>query len=104
LTAKRAIQFAMFILILVGLCGLSTWASYAYLSENVILEAAAIALSWGVILLILYIGFKNLTGNGGDKRLSFKQQSHNKLIVIFPILAKICAFHNSLDFKAHLLI
>jgi len=59
-TAERAIQFAMFILILVGLCGLSAWASYTYLSENVILEAAAIALSWGVILLILYIGFKKL--------------------------------------------
>ncbi|MEM1563439.1 MAG: hypothetical protein QW161_02035 [Candidatus Bathyarchaeia archaeon] len=60
MTAERAIQFAMFILILVGLCGLSAWASYAYLSENVILEAAAIALSWGVILLILYVGFKKL--------------------------------------------
>jgi len=60
LTAERAIQFAMFILILVGLCGLSAWASYTYLSENVILEAAAIALSWGVILLILYVGFKKL--------------------------------------------
>jgi TRAP-type C4-dicarboxylate transport system permease small subunit len=60
MTAERAIQFAMFILILVGLCGLSAWASYTYLSENVILEAAAIALSWGVILLILYIGFKKL--------------------------------------------
>jgi len=60
LTAERAIQFAMFILILVGLCGLSAWASYTYLSGNVILEAAAIALSWGVILLILYIGFKRL--------------------------------------------
>jgi len=59
-TAERAIQFAMFILILVGLCGLSAWASYTYLSENVILETAAIALSWGVILLILYIGFKKL--------------------------------------------
>lgn len=59
-TAERAIQFAMFILILVGLCALSAWASYTYLSENVILEASAIALSWGVILLILYIGFKKL--------------------------------------------
>jgi hypothetical protein len=59
-TAERVIQFAMFILILVGLCGLSAWASCAYLSGNVILEAAAIALSWGVILLILYIGFKKL--------------------------------------------
>ena len=60
MTGERTIQFAMFILILVGLCGLSAWASYTYLSENVILEVAAIALSWGVILLILYIGFKTL--------------------------------------------
>jgi hypothetical protein len=50
----------MFVLILVGLCGLSAWASYTHLGGNVILEAAAIALSWGVILLILYIGFKRL--------------------------------------------
>ena len=60
MTAERAIQFAMFVLILVGLCGLSAWASYTHLGGNVILEAAAIALSWGVILLILYIGFKRL--------------------------------------------
>ncbi len=61
MTAERAIQCATFLLILVGLCGLSTWASYTYLSDaHVILEAAAIALSWGVILLILYVGFKKL--------------------------------------------
>jgi hypothetical protein len=50
----------MFILILVGLCSISAWASYAYLSDNLILEVAGIALSWGVILLILYLGFKKL--------------------------------------------
>ena len=61
MTAERAIQCATFILILVGLCGLSAWAVYTYLSEaHVILEVAAIALSWGVILLILYVGFKKL--------------------------------------------
>ncbi|MBX5320631.1 MAG: hypothetical protein QHH12_00895 [Candidatus Bathyarchaeota archaeon] len=61
LTGERAIQCATFILILVGLCGLSAWASYTFLSEtNIILEAAAIALSWGVILLILYVSFKKL--------------------------------------------
>lgn len=58
---ERAIQCATFILILVGLCGLSAWASYTYLSEaNIILEAAATALNWRVILLILYISFKKL--------------------------------------------
>jgi hypothetical protein len=43
-----------------GLCGVSAWASYTYLSENLVLEIAGIALSWGVILLILYLGFKYL--------------------------------------------
>jgi len=51
----------MFILLLVGLCGVSAWASYSYLSDNLILEAAGIALSWGVILSILYLGFKKLS-------------------------------------------
>ena len=63
MAAERAIQFAMFILILVGLCGMSAWASYSYLSDNLILETASIALSWGVVLLILYLGFKKLDWN-----------------------------------------
>jgi hypothetical protein len=50
----------MFVLILVGLCAISAWASYSYLSENLILEVASIALSWGVILSILYVGFRQL--------------------------------------------
>ena len=60
MAAERAIQFAMFILLLIGLCGISAWASYSYLSETLILEVAGIALSWGVILLVLYLGFKKL--------------------------------------------
>jgi hypothetical protein len=60
MTTERGIHFAMFALILVGLCGVSAWASYSYLSYNVILEVAGIALSWGVILLVLYLGFKKL--------------------------------------------
>ncbi|MEM3536455.1 MAG: hypothetical protein QXF44_01630 [Candidatus Bathyarchaeia archaeon] len=63
MAVERAIQFAMFLLILVGLCGISAWASYSYLSDNLILEVAGIALSWGVILLILYLGFKRLGWN-----------------------------------------
>jgi len=51
----------MFILLLVGLCGISAWASYSYLSDNAVLEVASIALSWGVVLSILYIGFKKLS-------------------------------------------
>jgi len=57
---ERAIHFVMFSLILMGLCGVSAWTSYTYLKENLILEIAGIALSWGVILLILYLGFKYL--------------------------------------------
>ena len=60
MTVERAIHFAMFVLILVGLCSMSAWGSYAYLSDNLILEVAGIALSWGVILLVLYLGFKKL--------------------------------------------
>ena len=60
MTAERAIHVAMFILLLVGLCAISAWASYSYLSGNLILEVAGIALSWGLILSILYLGFKKL--------------------------------------------
>ncbi|MGC9346129.1 MAG: hypothetical protein ACP5ER_05015 [Candidatus Bathyarchaeales archaeon] len=63
MTAERAIHFAMFILLLVGLCGISAWASYSYISDNPMLEAAGIALSWGVILSILYLGFKKMDWN-----------------------------------------
>jgi hypothetical protein len=34
--------------------------SYAYLGGTLILEIAGIALSWGTILLILYVGFTKL--------------------------------------------
>jgi hypothetical protein len=60
MTAERAIYFAMFILLLVGLCGISAWASYSYLNDNLILAVASIALSWGVILSVLYLGFRQL--------------------------------------------
>ncbi len=59
MTAERAIHFIMFILILVGICGISAWASYTYI-YNDLLKIAAIALSWGVTLLILYVCFKKL--------------------------------------------
>lgn len=60
MTVERAIHFAMFSLILVGLCAISAWASWTYLWKNLILEVASIALSWGVILSILYLGFRQL--------------------------------------------
>jgi len=59
MAVERAIHFAIFILLLVGLCGISAWASYMYV-ENDLLKIAGIALSWGVILLILYAGFGKL--------------------------------------------
>lgn len=59
MTVERTIHFVMFSLILMGLCGVSAWTSYAYV-PNDLLKIASIALSWGVILLILYLGFKKL--------------------------------------------
>ena len=59
MTVERAIHFVMFSLILVGLCGVTAWMSYTYVSND-LLKIAGIALSWGVILLILYLGFKKL--------------------------------------------
>jgi hypothetical protein len=57
---ERAIRIAIFIFILAGLCSLSAWASYTYLKDSLILEIAGMALSWGTILLVLYLGFKAL--------------------------------------------
>jgi hypothetical protein len=60
LGTERAIHFVMFALLLVGLCSVTAWVSYAYLPSNLVLEVAGIALSWGVILLVLYVGFRQL--------------------------------------------
>ena len=49
----------MFALLLAGLCSVSAWASYTYI-DQLILKFAGIALTWGIILLILYLGFKKL--------------------------------------------
>ena len=59
MTAERAIHVLVFVLLLLGLCVISAWASYNYLSEP-ILKVAVIPLSWGIILLILYVTFKKL--------------------------------------------
>lgn len=56
---ERGIHTAIFILLLIGLCSLTGWVSHAYLNE-LILQVAAIALSWGTILLVLYAGFRAL--------------------------------------------
>jgi hypothetical protein len=58
--AERAIHFAIFTLLLIGLCAVSAWVCYSYLRDTLILQIAGIALSWGVILLVLYAGFIKL--------------------------------------------
>jgi hypothetical protein len=60
LGTEKAIHFAMFTLLLIGLCSVTAWASYTYLQTNLVLEVAGIALGWGVILLVLYVGFTQL--------------------------------------------
>ena len=59
LAGETAIHVAIFFLLLAGLCGISGWAIYSTANNNVV-SIAGIALSWGVILLILYVGFKAL--------------------------------------------
>jgi hypothetical protein len=59
MAGERAIHVATFVLLLVGLCALSAWVSYTYL-DSLVLQIAAVALSWGVTLLVLYVGFKAL--------------------------------------------
>jgi len=58
-TAERVIHTTIFALLLIGLCALTGWVSYQYITEFV-LKLAAITLSWGVILVSLYVGFKKL--------------------------------------------
>jgi len=50
----------VFVLLLSGLSAISAWASYTYLNDNLVLAIAGIPLSWGIILLALYVTFKKL--------------------------------------------
>jgi hypothetical protein len=59
-TAERTIRMLIFVLLLSGLSTISAWASYTYLNDNIVLAIAGIPLSWGIILLVLYITFKKL--------------------------------------------
>jgi hypothetical protein len=59
LTVEKAIHVAMFILLLIGLCGVIAWVIVAYV-QNDLLKFGGVALSWGVILLALYASFKQL--------------------------------------------
>jgi len=60
LIAERIIHAAVFVLLLVGLFTLTGWMNYRYIQDEIILQVAGIALSWGIILLILYISFRRL--------------------------------------------
>jgi hypothetical protein len=63
-TVERAIHLLVFVLLLLGLCTMSAWAGITYLSsDNIVLAIASIPLSWGIILLILYVSFKKLGWN-----------------------------------------
>ena len=55
--AERLIHAGIFFLLLVGLTVLSAWLSYVYLKSNLVLAVASIALSWGIILLAMYVIF-----------------------------------------------
>jgi hypothetical protein len=59
LTVEKVIHVAMFILLLIGLCGVIAWVIVAYV-QNDLLKFGGVALSWGVILLALYASFKQL--------------------------------------------
>jgi hypothetical protein len=61
-TAERAIHASIFILLLAGLSVLSLWAIFTYLNlqDNLILVIASVPLSWGVILLAMYLSFNKL--------------------------------------------
>ncbi|MGD0643613.1 MAG: hypothetical protein ABSA75_01760 [Candidatus Bathyarchaeia archaeon] len=60
MNTERVIHASIFILLLVGLAVLSAWISYVYLQHNFILVFAGIMLSWGIILLAMYVSFKKL--------------------------------------------
>jgi hypothetical protein len=61
MNAERVIYVLIFALLLCGLWIVSAWASYTFLiDKNLILAIAGIPLSWGIILLLLYVAFKRL--------------------------------------------
>jgi hypothetical protein len=62
LTTERAIHFIMFVLLVIGLFGVSAWAGCRYVSDY-LLKLASIALSWGIILMVLYVIFERLDWN-----------------------------------------
>jgi len=55
---ERGIHATVFILILVGLFAVSGWASFRLIETELALQISGIALSWGIILLTLYVVFR----------------------------------------------
>ena len=62
MTAERIIHASIFMLLLVGLSALSVWAVFTYIppQDNIILVIATLPLSWGIILLAIYLSFNKL--------------------------------------------
>jgi len=60
--AERVIHATIFILLLAGLAALCIWAvsSYIAFGDNMILFIATLPLSWGIILLAMYLIFNKL--------------------------------------------
>ena len=58
--AERIIHAGIFFLLLVGLAVFGAWAVYTYLHSNIALLIAGVALSWGIILLVMYVVFLKL--------------------------------------------
>jgi hypothetical protein len=59
MNAERTIHAAVFALLLIGLWTVSGWVSYRYV-DDIVLKLAAITLSWGIILLTLYVVFRRI--------------------------------------------
>jgi hypothetical protein len=58
-TTERFIHAAVFVLLLVGLCTVTGWASLKFI-DDFVLKIAGVTISWGIILLALYLGFRKL--------------------------------------------
>lgn len=56
MAGERAIHIAIFLLFLIGLCGISGYVIGTYAGDS-LLAIAGIALTWGLILLVLYVAF-----------------------------------------------
>ena len=74
---ERIIQCGMFMFLLIGLFGTFAWLSYQYFNENLILTVAVVALSWGTILAILYLGFKKAKWDWWDPTI---QKSYKTIV------------------------